>query len=693
MNRARAMVRQLMRIGVVAALAACGDEPNAPEQPGQPSQPFVLSEPVASAGVSPAGPATAAPTARTGDPVVFVSVPPGTAPEGTGATITNQASGLEVVAALRDGGIDPVPVPASVGDTITVTIPTATGPAVQLKAAVPARRAPVVVRTIPPRGGTDVPLNQIIVVVFSEPLAAPSVGQASIQLLRDGIAVAGTVRLLDSSHVTAAFVPAAQLQPNARYRLAVSGTVSDLDGDRLDAAVDLDLTTGSSLLGPVTSVAVSPASIAIPVGRLVQFTALLTDAAGDTLVGRSVSWQTGDSTVARVAANGVNMGILVRAEAPGSTTITATGDGVTGAAVVTVVGALPSLSFSALSAGYDHTCGLTTAGKAYCWGGGTFGQLGNGGTSQSPFPSAVSGDLAYAMIGAGLDRACGLTTAGNYCWGGGNLVPTAVPGGPSFVSLSVGGDHSCGLTSNGTAYCWGANYHGHLGNGSADPSTVPVAVAGGLSFAMISAGAGATCGLTAAGTAHCWGFGAWGGLGTGSTASSPVPALVQGGLSFATIAVGGGHTCALTSGGALYCWGANGRGQLGVPSAQTCPGQADAVATDACSLTPLLVAGVPPLRAVGPGFSHTCALTNAGAAYCWGENTYAQLGNGATANSPTPMPVVGGLVFASLSSAYYHSCGLTTGGVAYCWGFGPHGELGDGATESRTAPVRVAGQP
>lgn len=700
------MFRRVMGVALAAGLASCGDAPNAPEPAGQqPIQPFVLSEPVASAGASPVGPATAAPSARTGEPVVFVSLPPGTAPEGTGATITNQASGLEVVAALRDGGVDPVPVPAAVGDTIIVTIPNPTGPAVQLKAAVPARRAPVVVRTIPRPGGTDVPLNQIIVVVFSEPLAAPSVGPTSIQLLQGGIAVAGTVRLLDSSHVTAAFVPTAPLQPNASYRLAVSGTVSDLDGDHLDAAVDQGLTTGSSLLGPVTLVAVSPASIVVPVGRLVQFTALLTDAASDTLVGRSVTWQTGDSTVARVAANGVNMGIVVRGETPGSTTIMATGDGVTGVAVVTVVGPLPSLSFSALSAGYDHTCGLTTGGSLYCWGENNDGQLGNGGATRSPYPTAVAGGLTAASVGTGLWRSCALTGAGAaWCWGDsgltnvitlgtGALVPVLVPGAPVFATMVVGGTHACGLTSGGQAFCWGSNSWGQLGDPTTSGSNVPRAVAGGLSFTALSAGSAHTCGLAANSVAYCWGYNALGGLGTGTTVASAVPVPVQGGLHFVALASGYNHTCGVTADGALYCWGANGHGQLGAASAQICPGQADAVATDACSLTPLRVAGVPAVRGVGAGWAHTCALTTAGAAFCWGENTYAQLGNGTRTDSPTPVPVVGGLVFASLSSAYYHSCGLTTGGVAYCWGLGPHGELGDGATESRTAPVRVAGQP
>ena len=116
------------------------------------------------------------------------------------------------------------------------------------------------------------------------------------------------------------------------------------------------------------------------------------------------------------------------------------------------------------------------------------------------------------------------------------------------------------------------------------------------------------------------------------------------------------------------------------------------MATDACSLAPLLVSGISDVRVAGAGYSHTCVLTGTGAAWCWGENAYSQLGDGSTTNRPAPVAVSGGLTFAKLSSANYHSCGITTGGVAYCWGLGGSGELGDGAKESRSTPVRVAGQ-
>ena len=101
------------------------------------------------------------------------------------------------------------------------------------------------------------------------------------------------------------------------------------------------------------------------------------------------------------------------------------------------------LAFVAVSAGEQHSCGLTTSAQAYCWGFNGFGQLGNGSTTDSSSPVAVGG-FNFQSVSAGL---------GNHA-------------------------HSCGLTTGGVAYCWGANYSGQLGNGSTTNSSTPVRVVG-----------------------------------------------------------------------------------------------------------------------------------------------------------------------------------------------------------------------
>ena len=165
---------------------------------------------------------------------------------------------------------------------------------------------------------------------------------------------------------------------------------------------------------------------------------------------------------------------------------------------VAVVG---GLTFTQISTGDVHTCGVTTGGAAYCWGWNNEGQLGTGDTTRSASPVAVVGGLTFAMVSAGDRYNCGVTTGGAaYCWGygpTGNLgdgrgadsaTPVAVAGGLTFASVSAGEgygyDHTCGVTTDGVAYCWGANMEGELGDGSdipypdfGAPSLVPVKVA------------------------------------------------------------------------------------------------------------------------------------------------------------------------------------------------------------------------
>jgi alpha-tubulin suppressor-like RCC1 family protein len=152
------------------------------------------------------------------------------------------------------------------------------------------------------------------------------------------------------------------------------------------------------------------------------------------------------------------------------------------------------LSFVSLTAGTAHTCGLTAAGVAYCWGDNAFGELGIG-TSGNPQPS-----------------------------------PVAVAGGHTFTELSAGNGFTCGV-SGGTAYCWGSNSDGQIGEGagiSGGLAISPSKVAGGLTFSYVSAGRRHACGIVAgAAEAVCWGSNLFGMLGNSlQSASSGVPVVV-----------------------------------------------------------------------------------------------------------------------------------------------------------------------
>jgi hypothetical protein len=105
------------------------------------------------------------------------------------------------------------------------------------------------------------------------------------------------------------------------------------------------------------------------------------------------------------------------------------------------------------------------------------------------------------------------------------------------------------------------------------------------------------------------------------------------------------------------------------------------------------VAGGHAFAAVTAGLRHSCALDNTGTAWCWGDNTYGELGDGTQTPSATPVAVGGGLLFSYIKAGELSTCGVTGAGVAYCWGDNEYGQLGDGTATSSLVPVKVAFQP
>lgn len=177
----------------------------------------------------------------------WVSLPPGSVPDGQSATIRYGRSGVNVVVALVDGGFDPVAISASVGDTVFVDI-TQSGNSTPLTGfqVVAIRNAPSVVRTSPPPGKKDVPLNAAIVVVFSAPIDSTTLSASSFGLVRGGTPVAGSVRLVGTSRISAEFYPDSALAPQTSYQLFVTQAIRDVNGVPLATAVTATFSTGST---------------------------------------------------------------------------------------------------------------------------------------------------------------------------------------------------------------------------------------------------------------------------------------------------------------------------------------------------------------------------------------------------------------------------------------------------------------
>jgi alpha-tubulin suppressor-like RCC1 family protein len=456
-------------------------------------------------------------------------------------------------------------------------------------------------------------------------------------------------------------------------------------------------------LPTVASVVITPGSATFgSLGETIQLSASARDASGNVMPDKTFTCSSSNPDRATVGSSG-----LVTAVANGSATITATTEGRSGTASITVA-QVPV----AIGAGGDFSCALRSDGAAFCWGRNTSGQLGNGTQIPSAVPVAVSGDHAFDQLIVGDRVACGITTAGvAYCWGsnrsgrlGAGLsvttlsssVPVLVSGGHRFENLSVGLATTCGVATDGVTYCWGNNGFGTLGDGTHIPSNVPVAVinSASLGFVTVTTGFLNTCALDGAGAAFCWGHdqGRFGNGTPGSNSSTPISAAS--GRILATIKAGNFYFCGLGGSGGASCWGSdNLAGELGIGSL-------------ARPAVPTAVAGGLSFTSLDPNDNnnsraHTCGVTTTNDAWCWGSNEFGQLGGPSAERcaSPTttfdcssrPVAVSGNHKFTSIAVGIMHVCGLTLEGNVLCWGQNDANQLGDGTTTDSPVPVLVVG--
>jgi alpha-tubulin suppressor-like RCC1 family protein len=686
----------------------CSNIPSEPASNSSDSIPgLIVSSSVRGAGGVGGFAAASRGAAEAGSGTVFVSLPPGSVAEGLQATIRDQVTGATVTVPVLDGGFDPVAVAGNIGDTLKVDVMRTGSLGTIHDWEVVASRPPVVVRTIPPPGKADVPLNVVVIVIFSEPIDPVTLTWNSLRLLQGATPIDGSVSFADPDQVSVVFTASALLAPHTAYRLVATSAIADLGGSNLEADFQADFTTGTTVTSGVASVSILPGTATVSLGEDFQLVSEVRDAGGATVPGTPVIWASDDTTVATVSTAG-----LVTSQGLGAVTISASADGRAGTAHISIVRP-PSptgLAFASVSAGDRHACGLTPGGRAYCWGENSLGQLGDGTWTSSATPVAVLGGLTFRSISAGHWFNCGITTSDEaWCWGdnpvgelgngeSGNgtwccrLRPVAVAGGLSFrsVSASTTEEFACGVTTSRRVHCWGANQQ--VPGGFYGSSNAPVEVSGGLEFGAVSTGQFHTCALTPSGEAYCWGYNRFGAVGseaTGLDAWVLSPVAVAGGLTFASINASASFSCGVTTDGTDYCWGAD---FANFPT--------DAAPLQVCDIdncnryfpAPVALTLNPSLTTLSIQSLHSCGLTPSGRAWCWGWNGSGVLGNGTTIESAAAVPVSGGLSFASISVGNSFACGVTSGRVAYCWGSNASSQLGNGTSTNSSVPVKVAGQ-
>ena len=232
----------------------------------------------------------------------------------------------------------------------------------------------------------------------------------------------------------------------------------------------------------------------------------------------------------------------------------------------------------------------------WCWGDGTFGELGTGHTTSANLPQQVT-----------------KRTAG-------------------WNSITVGGFHTCATRSDGTLWCWGYNDFGQLGIGNTISQDLPQQVTSPAADGWASGTAGYqhTCAARSDTTLWCWGNDREGELGIGNSIGQyevPQQVTVPAGTGWTSPVSGGFHTCA-TRTHALWCWGQNDSGQLGIGSTagEDLPQRVRVPTSTGWSLIAL-------------GTFHTCATHTGHTLWCWGNNFQGQLGIGSTANQDLPQQV------------------------------------------------------
>jgi alpha-tubulin suppressor-like RCC1 family protein len=387
--------------------------------------------------------------------------------------------------------------------------------------------------------------------------------------------------------------------------------------------------------------------------------------------------------------------------------------------------------FVEVDAGVGHTCGVTGAGDVYCWGFNASGELGIGNTEERWAAAKIQGLEPASDVVALEFGSCALAKSGTVsCWGNdlsgengdgtvGNptdrTAPLAVAGVTNAVEIAGGLLHVCALVDpppvgDGvtSVWCWGYNGYGQLGNATTADSPTPVQVHGvgntGMLTDAVALGAGFyhTCAIRATGEVACWGRGDQGQLGNGLAVNETSPVAVSGVFGFGTLGsmAKGRHvidgsaenTCALATNGNAFCWGNSANGENGA-------------GTTFSTMLPVQVSGTNQfvrISAFSDVTGHVCAVNTGGQAYCWGSNTYGQLGDGTTTDRAAPTLVQLGASATSfgnpdlsskvvaISTGQYHTVAAHAAGSVSGWGQGGNGRLGDGRNDGQTAPVAAA---
>lgn len=337
-----------------------------------------------------------------------------------------------------------------------------------------------------------------------------------------------------------------------------------------------------------------------------------------------------------------------------------------------------------VAAGRSFTCGIRGDGTLWCWGRNDLGQVGDGTLTNSTTPRQIGASTHWTVVTAGDHHACAIQEGTLYCWGGNDAgqlglsgvpasasAPTAIAMPTHWGSVRAAPLNTCAISDGGTLWCWGDNTYGQLGNGTLVRTAVPVQVGTLTSWTSVGPGTTHTCAIRTDQSAWCWGDNSVGQLGTGNQRSSlvPVRASLNGFQDWVEIVAGDSFTCARHSANnsnTVACWGSNDGARLGM-------------ASDGSVSSPVPVSGGQHWLEVSAGVKSACGISDSNVLFCWGDNTSGQLGNNSTDAQQSPalaIPTSTRVVWSHVAVGRDHACGVSQDGQLWCWGDNTFGQLG-----------------
>jgi len=357
----------------------------------------------------------------------------------------------------------------------------------------------------------------------------------------------------------------------------------------------------------------------------------------------------------------------------------------------------PGPTLVALSLSATHAATLS-ASRLWSWGANESGELGQGDTLERHTPTEVVSSVRFAALAAGGDAqaqhcfTCALDGSGSaYCWGAndrGQLgqgdrtdrtspVRVTLPAAARVITTDF--SHVCAVLDDNRLFCWGRNAEGELGQDDRVPpnsddtirdALEPVEVPGG-DFSLADAGDGHTCAIRLDGSLWCWGRNTNRQLGTSDETQIRHPIQVGTDTDWLKIDSGQQFSLALKRDHSLWGWGLN----VGYATSDGKPLPVDADQID----TPTRFGTDADWKMISTRVFHSCALKQSGELWCWGRNIEGQLGTGDTVfrNEPTLV----GTDIADVDTAWFTTCFLSRAGRIACTGANDHGQLGTGTTD------------